>query len=362
MKVPFVDLKAQYISIKDEIDQTLKAILAGSNFVGGPIVSSFEKAFADFLGHDFCIGCGNGTDALEIILQALNIGKGDEVIVPACSWISTSEAVTTVGARVVFADVLPNLYTLDPKDFEKKITSKTRAVIPVHLYGLPAAMDEIVAIADAHNIKIVEDCAQSHGALYKGKRTGTFGIAAAFSFYPGKNLGAYGDAGAMVTNDPELAEKLRMIGNHGQLKKHNHLLEGRNSRLDTLQAAILKTKLPFLQKWTKARQQNALHYNNKLQDADVMIPLVPEYSDHVFHLYVIQINNRNEKMEQLKQSGVQTAIHYPTPLPFLKAYQYLNHQHKDFPIAARQMDKILSLPMYPELSEDQIDYVCDFLK
>ncbi len=361
MNVPFVDLNAQYESIKDEIDHSIKSILEKSHFIGGPIVDDFEKSFAEFLGMNYCIGSGNGTDAMEIILQALNIGEGDEVIVPACSWIATSEVVTKVGARPVFADVLPDLYTLDPKDFEKKITSRTRAVIPVHLYGLPAEMDDIMAIADAHNIMVVEDCAQAHNAMYKGRKTGTFGIAAAFSFYPGKNLGAYGDAGAMVTNDPELARKMRMIGNHGQIGKHNHLIEGRNSRLDTIQASILMTKLVYLQKWTAERQQNAILYHQHLQNGDLQIPRVPEYSQHVYHLYVVQVHQRAKIIVQLSEAGIQTSIHYPRPLPFVKAYQYLNHKYEDFPVAARQMKRILSLPMYAELSEEQIDYVCDTL-
>ncbi len=361
MKVPFVDLKAQYNSIKEEIDQSIRKIIDDSNFVGGAVIEGFEKSFAAYLGAGHCIACGNGTDALEIILKALNIGPGDEVIVPACSWISTSEAVSTVGAKPVFADVLPLIYTIDPKDIAKKISPNTKAIIPVHLYGLPAEMDEIVAIANQYKLKVIEDCAQSHGAVYKGKNTGTFGAAAAFSFYPGKNLGAYGDAGAIIANDTDLAIKMKMIGNHGQLVKHNHIIEGRNSRMDTLQAAILSTKLPYLKQWTKARQHNASVYNDKLQHSGLPTPLVPEYSDHVYHLYVVQVEKRAKVMEQLHTLGIQTVIHYPAPLPFLKAYHHLNYQPKDFPIAASQMDKILSLPMYPELSESQILYVCENL-
>lgn len=361
MKVPFVDLKAQYLSIKDTIDEAIAGIVEQSNFIGGQVVTDFENAFADYIGAAHCIGCGNCTDALEIILQSVGIGPGDEVIVPACSWISTSESVTTAGAKPIFADILPELYTIDPNDVVKKITSKTKAIIPVHLYGLPAEMDEILAIAGKHNLLVIEDCAQSHGAEYKGKKTGTFGIASAFSFYPGKNLGAYGDGGAMVTNDHELAEKLRMRANHGQKGKHNHIIEGRNSRLDSLQAAILLAKLPHLNSWSKARLENASIYTINLKNSGFIVPIIPDYSTHVFHLYVIQVENRDSLIEKLRAHGIQVFLHYPTPLPFLEAYKYLNHQPKDFPVASSQMNRILSLPMYPELSEEQINYVCQTL-
>ncbi|CAN5257375.1 DegT/DnrJ/EryC1/StrS family aminotransferase [soil metagenome] len=361
MKVPFVDLKVQYLSIKDSIDEAIAGIIEQSNFVGGQVVTDFENAFAEYIGAEYCIGCGNCTDALEIILQSLGIGPGDEVIVPACSWISTSECVTTAGAKLVFADVLPELFTIDPNDIINKITPKTKAIIPVHLYGLPAEMDEIMAIAQKHNLYVIEDCAQSHGAEYKGRKTGTFGKASAFSFYPGKNLGAYGDGGAMVTNDPDLAETLRMRANHGQKGKHNHILEGRNSRLDSLQAAILLAKLPHLDTWSKARLENASRYTITLKDTEITLPVIPDYSSHVFHLYVIQVENRERIMKKLKDKGIQVFLHYPTPLPFLEAYQYLHHQPQDFPVASTQMSRILSLPMYPELSEDQINYVCQTL-
>lgn len=359
MIVPFVDLNAQYLKIKKDIDGAIKKVLDHSSFVGGSIVTDFEQAFAHYIGLDHCVGCGNGTDAIEIILKALGVGEGDEVIVPACSWISTSEAITTVGAKPVFADVLPNLYTIDPNDIVRKISPKTKGIIPVHLYGLPAEMDEIMEIASAYKLFVLEDCAQAHNARYKGKKVGTFGIASTFSFYPGKNLGAYGDAGAMLTNDTDLADKCRMIGNHGQQGKHNHLEEGRNSRLDTLQAAILSAKLPYLDQWSEERFSRALVYNQHLIHNDIMIPIVPDYSKHVFHLYVIQVKQRERIMEALKKKDIQTAIHYPTPLPFLKAYHYLHHVPEDFPVAAQQMDNILSLPMFPELTDEQISYVCN---
>ena len=358
MQVPFVDLKEQYQSLKPAIDAAIHQCLDTTSFVGGPLVSTFEKAFASYLGVEHCIGCANGTDSLEIIMKALGIGPGDEVIVPACSWISTSETVTAVGAKVVFADILPEYYTIDPADIVRKITTRTKAIIPVHLYGLPASMPEIMEIAGKHGLYVIEDCAQSHGAAIDGKMVGTFGIAASFSFYPGKNLGAYGDAGAMVCNDSNLARTLRMIANHGQEGKHNHQMEGRNSRLDSMQAAILSVKLPHLPEWTTKRQANASYYE-KLLGEHVQTPKAPKGYSHVYHVYEIQVPNREKMIRVLEQAGVQTAIHYPTPMPFMPAYAHYGHQKSDFPVAAAQMDRILSLPMYPELRPEQMDYVAE---
>jgi dTDP-4-amino-4,6-dideoxygalactose transaminase len=309
-----------------------------------------------------CIGCANGTDAIEIALRALGVGPGDEVIVPANTWISTAEAVTTAGAKVVFVDNDPDLYTIDCKKIEEKITPRTKAIIPVHLYGLPAEMDTIMALARAHNLKVIEDCAQCHGATYKGQVTGTFGDIATFSFFPGKNLGAYGDAGGIVTNNDELAKLCRMIGDHGRLGKYDHGLEGRNSRLDGLQAAILKAKLPYLRQWTEARRQNAAVYDRLLKDFDIQRPVCPEYSQHVYHLYVVQVPQRELVQERLQAKGIATGIHYPIALPLLSAYKYLNATPKDFPVAAAGMGRILSLPMYAEMTEEKIGYVVSSLK
>ncbi len=362
MKVPFVDLKAQYQNLKADIDQAVANVINEVTFVGGKYVKAFEEAFAQYLGIKHCISCANGTDSLEILLKAMGIGAGDEVIVPANSWISTSEAVSNIGATPVFVDILPDYYTIDPSKIEEKITPRTKAIVPVHLYGLPAEMDEIVAIARKYGLKVMEDCAQSHGATYKGKMTGTLGDCASFSFYPGKNLGAYGDAGAMVTNDDEIARMARLIANHGQPKKNEHEIEGRNSRLDSLQAAILSVKLPHLEKWTEARRRNADLYRKYLADLGIVLPKVPEYSRHVYHLFVVRVANRQQVMEKLKAEGVETSIHYPTPLPLLKAYQRFGYSAQDFPVAASQMHQILSLPMYAELTEEMIEHVATVMK
>ena len=357
MSIPLVDLKAQYTSIKSEIDNAIASVINDSRFIGGKYVKAFEQEFAEYVGIDHCIGCANGTDALEILLRSFNIGVGDEVIVPAHTWISTAEVCTMVGAKPVFVDTLPDLYTINPSKIFAKITPKTKAIIPVHLYGLPAEMEEIMAIGSQYNLKVIEDCAQAHGSTYKGQKIGTFGHAAAFSFFPGKNLGAYGDAGGMVTNDEEIATKARMIANHGRLSKYDHELEGRNSRLDSLQAAILSVKLPYLEQWTEARRHHATLYNQYLADSALQLPVAPEYSRHVYHLYVVQVENRAAVQEKLKANGISTGIHYPIALPMLKAYKYLGHQPEDFPVSVGNMSRIMSLPMYPELTEKTIEKI-----
>ncbi len=353
MPIPFVDLKAQYLSIQSEIDSAIAEVISDTSFIGGKIVSDFEKAFAEYIGVDHCVACANGTDSMEIILQAMGIGAGDEVIVPANSWISTAEVVNNVGAEPVFVDVLENEYTIDPDLIAAKITDKTKAIIPVHLYGLPARMKDILAIAKKHNLKVIEDCAQAHGAEIDGQKVGSFGDAASFSFYPGKNLGAYGDAGGMVTNDAELAQTLRMIGNHGQLKKHDHQMIGRNSRLDTLQAAVLNVKLPHLDQWVKKRNRVANWYWKHLS-AHLLLPISPSDSYHGFHLFVIRVENRYELQKSLNENGIGHAIHYPTPLPFVAAYQYKNHKKEEFPVVSAHASQILSLPIFPEMTEEQV--------
>lgn len=357
MSIPFVDLKAQYESIKTEIDQAISSVIDQTAFIGGSIISDFEKDFAEYVGVNHCIGCANGTDAIEMALKALEIGEGDEVIVPALTWISTSGAVNNVGAEPVFVDVLPEERTINPQLIASKITSKTKAIIPVHLYGLPARMNEILSIARKHDLKVIEDCAQSHGAEIDGKRVGTFGDVATFSFYPGKNLGAYGDAGAIVTNDEQMANTCRMMGNHGQLSKHDHQIIGRNSRLDTMQAAILKAKLPHVEDWTESRIQVAKWYDEKL--IGVVKPTVNSKMRHVYHLYVIESAERDELMMKLKEEKIGCAIHYPTPLPHLKSYRYQGHKKGDFPVSEKLCSEILSLPMYAEMSEGDVDRVCD---
>jgi dTDP-4-amino-4,6-dideoxygalactose transaminase len=361
MNIPFVDLKAQYLSIKTDIDKAINNILENANFVGGQPVKDFEQAFSAFMGVKYCIACGNGTDSIEILLQAMGIGKGDEVIVPAISWISTAEAVSYIGATPIFVDI-DEYFTIDVTKIEEKITKNTKAIIPVHLYGHPADMPKIMEIAKKYKLKVLEDCAQAHNAKIFEQKVGTFGDCASFSFYPGKNLGAYGDAGAMTTNDLQIAEKARRIANHGQLKKHDHVIEGRNSRMDTLQAAILNVKLPHLDNWTEKRQENAFYYNHLLKEnTNIIIPKIRENSSHVFHLYVIRTKNRVVLQEKLNQNGIQTAIHYPTALPFLECYQNRNFTEKDFPVAFQFQQEILSLPMFAELKEKDIEYICQFI-
>jgi dTDP-4-amino-4,6-dideoxygalactose transaminase len=361
MNISLVDLKRQYYSIKEEIDKSIFERIEKSEFIGGEVVKGFEKNFAKFVGVEHCIGCGNGTDAIEMLLQAMGIGRGDEVLVPAHTWISTAEAVTMVGATPIFIDCHPDHYTLDIK--KAKVTSKTKAIIVVHLYGLPVEMDEVMKFAGEHGLKVIEDCAQAHGAKYKGQNVGTFGEGATFSFYPGKNLGAYGDAGAVVTNNAEIAETVRAIANHGQLKKHHHIMEGRNSRLDALQAGILDVKLKYLEEWTDKRIGVAEKYNQLLREVNVKTPSKPEYSKHVYHVYAIQLMNENraEVMKHLKEKGVGVAIHYPQALPFLPPY-IENVSVEDFNQVAGYQEKIISLPIFPELTEEEINYVVDILK
>jgi len=362
MKIPFVDLKAQYESIKAEIDGAIERVITESAFIKSAYIGEFERAFASYIGIKNCIGCANGTDAIEIALRVLGVGAGDEVIVPANTWISTAEAVTTAGAKVVFVDPDPRTYTIDVTKIEEKITKKTKAIIPVHLYGLPAEMDAIMAIASKYNLRVIEDCAQCHGSQYKGRTTGTFGDIATFSFFPGKNLGAYGDAGGIVTNDDELAKMCRMVGDHGRLGKYDHGLEGRNSRLDGLQAAILGAKLPHLKGWTEGRQRNAATYDRLLARLDIQKPVRPEYSSHVYHLYVVQVPNRQAIQDHLAAKGIATGIHYPIALPLLTAYKHHGLTAQDFPVASAAMGRILSLPMYAELSTPQIEYIVNSLE
>jgi dTDP-4-amino-4,6-dideoxygalactose transaminase len=359
--IPFVDLHAQYLSIKSDIDIAIENCLEDSNFIKGKAVSDFEKAFADWLGIKYCLGCGNGTDALEIILKSLNIGPGDEVIVPALSWISTAEAVNNVGAEPVFVDIRQDTYTIDPEKIEKKITTRTKAIIPVHLYGFPADMNEISIISEKHKIYIIEDCAQAHGAEYYGKKAGTFGIASIFSFFPSKNLGAYGDGGAIVTNNEKLFEIALKISNHGQFKtKHEHTIIGRNSRLDSLQASILNAKLGYLDKWNSQRGKIAEHYIMRLKTIEEFyLPLMKPDFKHVFHLFVIRCKRRDDMISLLNEKSISWAIHYPNPLPFLDAYLYKKHIVTEFPVSCQVTEEVISLPIYPELTESQVNFICD---
>ena len=423
MKIPFVDLKAQYNSIKSEIDTAIQNVINETAFIKGKYVQKFEEDYADAYGVKNCISCANGTDAIYIALKALGVGPGDEVITVANSWISTSETITQAGAKPLFVDIHPDYYIIDVSKIEEKITAKTKAIIPVHLFGQPAEMKAILDICKRHNLLLIEDCAQAHFAEYlprgiyferkeieddsniqpipwgeprgiiaednisegesvginsndkknnsvqeaipqgTGQKVGTMGVAGTFSFFPGKNLGAYGDAGCIVSNNDDFAMKARMFANHGSLIKHKHEFEGINSRMDGIQAAILSVKLPYIYEWNQKRLQNALLYNEFLSDVKgVVTPKLRQNAKHIFHLYVIRAKKRDELQIYLKEHGISTGIHYPTALPFLKAYDYLEHKPEDFPLAYNYQSEILSLPMFPELTEEQISYVVEKIK
>lgn len=361
-QIPFVDLYSQYLTIKDDIDSAISNVITNSSYIGGEDVQNFENNFANKYGVQNCIGVANGTDAIYIVLKNLGIRAGDEVITTSHSWISTSEAISQTGATPVFVDV-DEYYTIDADRVRNHISNKTRAIIPVHLYGQSANMTKIMEIAKEYNLFVIEDCAQAHFAQWEGKNVGTFGIASTFSFYPGKNLGAYGDAGGILTNDNELANKMRMYANHGALKKHNHIIEGINSRLDGIQAAILNVKLKYIDQWTEKRQEIASWYDELLKDVNgIKIPLRRTGSTHVYHLYVIQTEKRDKVITELNKLGIQTAVHYPVALPLMPAYKYINQNIITIPNAAKNMNHILSIPIYPELKYDDVKYITDSLK
>ena len=361
MKVPFVDLKAQYASIRDELDSAILKVVGETAFVAGRYATAFETEFASYAGTENCVAVGNGTDALEIGLQAIGIGPGDEVIVPANTFIATAEGVSNIGATPLFVDIEPSTYNIDPASIEEKITPKTKAIIAVHLYGLPAEMDAIMVVANRHSLKVLEDCAQAHGAVYKSQKVGTFGDVATFSFYPSKNLGAFGDAGAIVTNDKDTADRARLIANHGQAAKNRHTIIGRNSRMDGIQAAVLSVKLKHLDGWLEARRSRAAVYDKLLAGTGIVTPVEPEGRRHVYHLYVVQVNDRDAVMARLNAAGVECGVHYPTALPFMEAYAGLGLAPEDFPVAYSQMGRLLSLPMYAELTDEIIEHVCSIL-
>ena len=359
MKIPYADLKAQYHSIQEEIDAAISACIQNTTFIGGGPITEFERAFAAYAGAEFCIGCANGTDAIEIALNALGVGPGDEVLVPALTWISTAGAVSNVGAEPIFVDVLEDERTMDPSMLEGQITKHTKAIIPVHLYGLPARMPEIMSVAQAHGLKVIEDSAQAHGASIDGRMIGSFGDLATFSFYPGKNLGAYGDAGGIITNDEQLAERCRLLTNHGQLVKHDHKIIGRNSRLDTIQAAILKAKLPHMESWTNQRIRVAGLYSSLLKT--VRTPKIKEGYRHVYHVYAIQSAKRDTLKSELDKEGIGNSIHYPNPLPHVPSYSYKNHKRGEFLVAEMLCNELLSIPIFAEIKDEQIEQVAAVL-
>lgn len=361
--IPFVDLYAQYLTIKVDIDAAIQDVITNSLFIRGPYVVKFEEMFAKALGVSHCVSCANGTDSLYIAMHALDVRPGDEVIVPAHSWISTSETVTQAGGTVVFCDTDSDTYTLDPHRLEEKITPRTVGIIPVHLYGQAADMAPIMAIASKYGLWVLEDCAQAHLARYNGQLVGTFGQAASFSFYPGKNLGAMGDAGAVVTNDSVLAQKMAKFARHGGLTKGDHQIEGINSRLDGLQAAVLTVKLNQLPRWTIQRQQVAKRYSELLANVPgITTPVEKTGREHVWHHYVIQHEQRDQLAGHLLRDQIHTSINYPVALPFLPAYRHLRHKPEEFPRAFRHQWRVLSLPIYPEITHQQLDRVVSSLK
>lgn len=359
--MPFVDLKLEYRSIKQEIDAAIADVIDTCNFIGGHEISLFEKDFAGYIGAKHCVAVGNGTDALFIVLKALGVKRGDEIITVANTFIATSEAITLTGARVTFVDCDPITYNIDVQKVRRAITEKTKGMIVVHLYGQPASMKELKEVAANFGLFVVEDAAQAHGASINGTKVGCFGDAACFSFYPGKNLGAYGDAGAIVTNDEALAAKCRKYANHGRKSKYVHDVEGLNSRLDSIQAAVLNVKLRYLDKWNERRRRSANLYRELLQGAELELPIECDGCNHVYHLFVVRLDQRENIQTYLKENSIETGVHYPVALPNLPAYNYLGLRPEDYPVATKYSNRVLSLPLYPGITSSQIEYVCEKL-
>jgi dTDP-4-amino-4,6-dideoxygalactose transaminase len=362
MQVQFVDLKAQYRRIGSEINAAVQTVMENTNFILGKEVQQFEADFAKFCNTKHCIGVASGTEALHLAVRALGFGAGDEVITAANTYIATALGISFAGATPVLVDADPASYNIDVSKIEKAITKRTKAIIPVHLCGQPADMDPILEIARKHNLKVIEDAAQAHGSEYKGRRCGSMGDMNCFSFYPGKNLGAYGDGGAITTNDPELAERIMLLRNYGQKVKYHHLLKGYNCRLDTMQAAVLSVKLKYIEKWNEQRRQHAALYNELFKDTPVVTPQEMSYGKHIYHIYMIRVRDRDGLQNHLSAHGVSTVIHYPIPIHLQKAYEDLGYKEGSFPIAERYAKEILSLPMFPELTDEQIHYGVDKVK
>jgi len=360
MNIPFVDLKAQYHAIQPEVNAAIADVLENTDFILGRAVGEFEEAFAAYCDTAYAVGVDSGYSALELILRAYDIGPGDEVITAANTFVATVLAITMCGATPVLVDADPMTYNLDPNQVEAAITPATRAILPVHLYGQPADMDPIMVIARKHGLLVFEDAAQGHGGRYHGRRVGALSDAAAFSFYPGKNLGAYGDGGAVVTNDRTIADRLRLLRNLGQRVKYQHEVKGFNRRLDTIQAAVLKTKLPHLDRWNEQRRRAAADYQRLLAGIPgVVTPGVAADVEHVYHLYVIRTPNRDALQQCLTKAGVATGLHYPTPIHLQPVYCELGYQRGDFPVTEMLAAEILSLPIYPELTSDMVAYVAE---
>jgi dTDP-4-amino-4,6-dideoxygalactose transaminase len=360
--VPFVDLQAQYREIKTEIDEAVARVIESAAFILGREVEAFEAAFAEYLGARFCVGVSNGTAAVQLAVMAGGLQSGDEVIIPANTFFASAEAVSTAGCVPVFVDADPISYTIDPTKIEAAITKRTRAIMPVHLYGQAADLDPIREIAARHNLLVIEDAAQAHGSLYRGRRVGALSHAGCFSFYPGKNLGAYGEGGAVVTNDAEVARRVRLLRDHGSEKKYHHELIGYNFRLEGLQGAVLNVKLRHLDRWNDLRRAHAARYRELLGATPLVLPREMDYARHIYHLYVVQTEERALLQQSLAEAGVQTGIHYPVPVHLQPAYASLGHRAGDFPEAERQAARVLSLPMYPELTDVQLNMVAEAIQ
>src|SRR6266513_433956 len=358
MKVPFLDLKAHHAPLIDQFDRAIRKVIESSAFAGGPFVEEFEEEFAAYCGSLYAIGVGNGTDALWLTLMALGIGPGDEVITVPNTFFATAEAITYCRAQPVFVDVDEDTFTMNPAELENSLTGRTKAIIPVHLFGQPADMDPILEFARAHGLFVIEDAAQAHGAEYKRRKAGTMGEAGCFSFYPGKNLGAFGEAGAIVTNDPELRKQIQMLRDHGQSRKYYHTMMGWNCRMDGIQAAVLSVKLRHLYEANSLRRKHAWGYNQAFAGIDeVLTPFEAKYARHVYHVYAVRVQERDAVLRHLQEKGVGCAVHYPVPVHLQEAGRNLGYTKGAFPIAEKLADEFLSLPMFPELTEEQIEYV-----
>jgi dTDP-4-amino-4,6-dideoxygalactose transaminase len=362
MAIPLVDLKAQYRSIQSDIDAAIRRVVENTSFILGKEVQAFEQAFAQYCGADHCIGVSSGTAALHLALRAAGIGPGDEVITSPFTFVATAEAIWMAGARPVFVDIHPRYYCIHPDLIERAITPRTKAIMPVHLYGQPADMDPIMDIARRHQLLVIEDAAQAHGAEYHGRRTGILGDIAGFSFYPGKNLGAYGDAGAVVTNNAELAERVRMLRDHGRRSKYEHEILGYGERLDALQAAILAAKLPHLEAWTERRRALAQRYHRLLAEVPVELPEEMPGTRMVYHIYAIRTPRRDALLQHLNAQGIGAGVHYPIPLHLQPSLRYLGYQPGDFPEAERASQEVLSLPLYPEMTDEQQDMIVEAIR
>lgn len=362
MNIPFVDLQTQYQSLKPEMDAAVLAVMQRGDFVLGGAVTEFERAFAEYCGVPYCVGVDSGYSALELIVRAHDIGPGDEVIAPANTFIATTLAISNAGATPILVDCDPETYNIDVTKIDAAITPRTKAIMPVHLYGQVADMDAIVAIARKRGLYVFEDAAQAAGARYKGRRAGSLADAAGFSFYPGKNLGAYGDGGAVTTHSAEIADKVRLLRNIGQKVKYFHEVKGFNNRLDTMQAAVLKVKLPHLDEWNASRRRAAATYSDLLADLPVVTPPTAGYAEHIFHLYVIRVANREALMDHLKSKGIASGLHYPIPIHLQPAYSELGYSRGDFPVTEAYADTIVSLPIYPELDDAKVAFVVEAIR